>query len=168
MLVRDRQLVGRLVVEHELNRSAALRRLVLEPVGRIAHETHLPAEMLGGADSELQPVTLQIVETVDGRVRSETYVPGVQESVDNHLGQGVDILVEWHVLDGVNHVVDALLLRAQRIRADTLPIVLIVVDDILAGLHLGVDVLLVFPVGGDEIRIGVVYLPVSQECDYLG
>ncbi len=64
MLVRKGELACRLSVEHVFKCATALEGMVLETIGRIAHQTEFTAKLVGGAKPKLHPVTLKLIEAV--------------------------------------------------------------------------------------------------------
>ncbi len=167
-LHRSRDLTHRSHAEEIFPRQAALKSLVFESIGRISREPHFPAELLGGPDAALKAYALQGVETDHLRIRSVTQLARLPIPVDNHIDGIVDIVIQRHVLDGIHHVVDVLLLLGKLVRPDGIPIRLVLVQGIFRHLYIAAYQTHARLLDAIKGRLAVLALPRAQERNHLG
>ena len=148
--------------------SSSLEGLVLEAVRHIAHKTELPAYIFRGLDAELYSRALEFIEAVKRGIWSYSYILEVDEPVREGVGKGLHTLVKGYVLDGIHHIVDSLLLLAERVRAHRGPVLLVVVPAVLPDQHRSSAVQQFEHPALLERRVRIVDLAAGDEGHQLG
>ena len=160
------ELARRLLAQEQFVGQAALHLLVPEAVADPAADTVHLAEILARPHARLQVHALQVVETDDFGIRADPDGTDFPIAVDNRIDDGIEVLVERHVLHLLHHLVDVFLLVRQFIGAHVVPIGLVLV--------IGFPFHLDRPVGAGighfrrKIRIRIIQLTHADEGHHLG